>query len=141
MTTQLPAAAPKMQNPLAFTENGVPVFRVRKNDDDPQSPLQKYWYSFFADNRQPIDVRKLPGYDEPEYESQGSVVERSERLNRALATEAERVIRLALQNGLFALTTTEDAGWSCPYCQHQQATEPLPEGCEQWGRCPACKGN
>lgn len=141
MTITAPAAAEKMQNPLAFTENGVPVFRVRKNDDDPQSELQKFWYSFFADNSQPIDVRTVPGYSEPEYDPSGDVMERSLRWNRALADEAERVIRLALQNGLFALAPSEDAPFTCPYCQHQQAAEPLPENGEQWGRCPTCGGN
>ena len=114
MTAQTPAAVqtllfpgfaaghPKMRNPLAFTENGVPVFRVRKNDDNPTSPLLMYWYSFFADNSQPIDVRTLPGYAEPEYDASGSVLERSERWTQALATEAERVMRNALQTGLFA---------------------------------------
>lgn len=135
------AAAPQMKNPLAFTENGVPVFRVRKNDDDPKSALQNYWYSFFADNSQPIDVRTLPGYSEPEYDPTGTLMERSERLTQALATEAERVIRLALQTGLFALAPSEGLPWECPYCQHQQAAEPQPEGREQWGRCPACGGN
>ena len=120
MPAQTPtAAAAKMQNPQAFTENGVPVFRVRKNDDDPRSELQKFWYSFFADNSQPIDVRTLPGYSEPEYDPSGDVMERSIRWNRALATEAERVIRLALQNGLFALAPTEGLPWE--FARHMRS--------------------
>ena len=58
---------PKMQNPLAFTENGVPVFPVRKNDDDPRGECRSFGTAFFADNSQPLDVRTLPGYSEPEY--------------------------------------------------------------------------
>lgn len=139
-TAALPGTTPKMKNPLAFTESGVPVFRVRKNDDDPRSELLKFWYSFFADNRQPIDVRELPGYREPRYNPAGDAVERSQRWVQALATEAERVIRLALQNGLFALPPSDDAPFTCGYCQHQQAAEPQPEDGEQWGRCPACGG-
>lgn len=131
MLDSTPTAAP-MKNPLAFTDNGVPVFRVRKNDDDPQSALQKYWYSFFADNSQPIDVRTVPSYSEPEYDPSGTVVERSERWNQALTTEAERVIREALQTDLFALPPTDDAPWTCVYCNHQQAAEPPPEGGEQF---------
>lgn len=139
-TAQTPTAE-KMQNPLAFTETGVPVFRVRKSDDDPRSELQKFWYSFFADNSQPLDVRELPGYREPRYDPTGNAVERSQRWVESLATEAERVIRLAIQTGLFALPPADDVRWTCPYCQHQQAAEPLPEGREQWGRCPDCGGN
>lgn len=140
MSVPTPTAA-QMKNPLAFTENGVPVFRVRKNDEDPQSELQKFWYSFFADNSQPIDVRELPGYREPRYDPTGKAIGRSQRWVQSLATEAERVIRLALQNGLFALPPTEGLPWECVYCGHQQPQEPQREHGQQWSCCPACGGN
>ena len=140
MTPQPAPVAAQMQNPLAFHVDGVPVYRVRKNDDDPSSTLQKYWYSFFADNSQPIDVRTLAGYTEPQYVTQGSLLERIERWELALATEAEWVIRLSIQNGSLHLPTTR-TGWECLHCGHKQAVAPQPEPGEQWGRCPSCEGN
>lgn len=142
MSAQPSSPRPRaFQNPVAFKENGRPVFRVRKNDDDPRSELLKFWYSFYADNSQPIDVRELPGYREPRYDPTGNATERSQQWVRALATEAERVIRQAIQKGCFALPPEDEPVWTCPYCQYQQASEPLPEGGEQWGRCPDCGGN
>lgn len=133
--------APRYQNPVAFKENSRPVFRVRKHEDEPTSKLLTYWYSFFSDNLNPLDVRTLPGFVEPHYDSSGGVLVAHERWTRALATEAERVIRSAMQAGCFALPPCDEPVWTCSYCQFQQASEPLPEDDEQWGRCPDCGGN
>jgi hypothetical protein len=101
----VPAARPVMNNPLFLTEDGQLVYHVRKNDDEPESPLMHYWFSFSPDNSKPVDVRRLPGYNEPEYEPQANAVESSQYWLKQLATEAARVIRLALQNGCFAQST------------------------------------
>lgn len=43
--------------------------------------------------------------------------------------------------GAPAQPTATALAWTCPYCQHSQATEPQLEEGEQWSRCPVCGGN
>lgn len=99
--TNLPAKRKAMSNPVFINVDGVLIYHVRKNDDEPESTIQKFWFSRHHDNRAPVDVRTLPGYDEPEYERQSNPQASSDRWNQQLATEAERVIRLALSAGCF----------------------------------------
>lgn len=92
-----------MNNPLFIVVQGQAVFHVRKNDGEPTSPIQNYWYSLRPDNQEPVDVRSLPGYTEPEHLPLGTFtpMERSNHWIGSLLNEAERVIREALTAGLF----------------------------------------
>lgn len=91
-----------MPSPVFITVAGQPVYHVR-HDERPESPLLNYWYSLQDDGTQAVDVRSLPGYDEPEPMpfGTGTAMERSEYWVAALRAEAKRVIEPALAAGLF----------------------------------------
>lgn len=92
-----------MHNPVFTVVQGQPVYHVRKDDENPLSRLQTYWFSLEPDNTNRVDVRRLPGYVQPLYDSSlpGTALECSERWEASLWAEAERVIALALATGHF----------------------------------------
>lgn len=91
----------KLKNPIFAEIGGVPIYHVSKCPGEATSALMGYWYSLRADNGQPVDVRRLSGYKEPEYLPQGDPEASYLAWKTELATEAARVIGLALANGTF----------------------------------------
>lgn len=96
-----PTPVKVVRNPVFLDVNGVLVYRVAKSATDPTSALMGYLFSLRSDSINPVDVRKLAGYVEPEYVRQGDPGASILAWQGQLAVEVERVIRLALANGTF----------------------------------------
>lgn len=97
----LPARKEQRNNPVFLTGAGGVVYHGRKNDDEPPSRLTTYSLRRCPDNGNPVAMRALAGGQEPAAVLTGDRQARSRPWTVQLAAEAERVLRLALQDGTF----------------------------------------